>query len=300
MRSHTLVAAALMVVSMGTMACAAESTSPTPTAGAGEGKGESALTITTNTDGKLSGSFKFAADTLQFEVTRDADQVYSTTLKTRGLTLDATFTKGAVSFDGFASEGGGDTQLTKDDRPVLVAFEKALHTELAQLVKDGNKEADLVTHVALSWADWPSSLKLTRRVLAEEGRSWTSLCSKMYTWVTATHNCSSPGFNNWQANSSVYASIGNYGGAGANTQYWNGNAYTTAAYDHASWPWEYGDCYGRCGIDCGSSTTYTQDCVNHDSCVRNGHAVASLYCDDEFSYTLDDALATWLGGAPNC
>jgi len=40
---------------------------------------------------------------------------------------------------------------------------------------------------------------------------------------------------------------------------------------------------------------YSQDCLNHDGCVRNGHSAASIWCDDEFAMTTDD-----FSFAPNC
>ena len=57
----------------------------------------------------------------------------------------------------------------------------------------------------------------------------------------------------------------------------------------------YGNCFGACGAGCPGSYQFTVDCVNHDSCVRNGHVMASGYCDDQYTSALDD----W-ASAPNC
>lgn len=45
----------------------------------------------------------------------------------------------------------------------------------------------------------------------------------------------------------------------------------------------------------GLYTQYTLDATNHDGCVRNGHLLASAYCDDQFVSASDDELY-----APNC
>ena len=103
------------------------------------------------------------------------------------------------------------------------------------------------------------------------------------------HDCNVCNGYNGNTNCQVYAYLGNTGGS---TTYYYNNGWTTTPYNHAVQPSEYGDCYGRCGSDCGSGTVYSVDCVNHDSCVRNGHAVASAYCDDEFTACVDDTLSS--------
>ena len=72
--------------------------------------------------------------------------------------------------------------------------------------------------------------------------------------------------------------------------------YTGVEIDHDTRvEYSYGNCYGVCGAGCPGTYQFTVDCVNHDQCVRNGHVLASGYCDDQFSAASDD----W-ASAPNC
>jgi hypothetical protein len=59
--------------------------------------------------------------------------------------------------------------------------------------------------------------------------------------------------------------------------------------------YSYGNCFGVCGAGCPGSYQYTVDCLNHDTCTRNGHVLASGYCDDQFTAASDD----W-ASAPDC
>jgi hypothetical protein len=289
--------AALLVISASSIACAAQSSDPAP---APTGS-ETDKSLTVNQDGgKISGTFTHEADTLSFEVSAVSNGVYSVTIKTRGLTLDATVDRvnGASSFDGFGSTSGGDTQLTKDDVPVLAAFQKAIGTRLTTEVKAGDKAAETLTRLASIWSEWPSTLSLSKRVVGEQGRSWTMICGYIGSIYNTTHDCCTHWYDpctehdDWSSNSSVHSYIGDYGTG--STLVWS-NGWQNWGVDHWNWPYEYGDCFARCGADCGGGTQYTVDCGNHDNCVRNGHWIGSPYCDDEFSSTLDD----W-SFAPNC
>ena len=294
-----ILAALIVAVAAGGMACAANGpTAPSPTVGT-----KDAALQMTQAEGKISGTYTHEADTLSFEISTQAENVYAVTVKTRGLTLDATIDSahGASSFDGFATDNGADTQLTKADQPVLVAFNKALDGSLGDL--KGNKVADVLSRTASNWSEWPTTVKLSRRILGEEGRSYNSYCGAMG-WSAygpstyTTHDCCTHWFdpcsthNRGSSGSTVYAYIGDYGPS--STLVWN-NGWQNQGVDHWNTPSEYGDCFGRCGADCGGGHAYTQDCSDHDNCVRNGHWIGSPYCDDEFSSTLDDAMY-----APNC
>lgn len=298
MTSKACLAALFVMISAGTVACAAETSAPAPTSGTstGEAKPEGQLTVAT-ADGKLSGTFTLNSEKLEFSIVRQDADTYSATVKARALTLDATITPGGASYDGFATANGGETQITTEDRALLAAFDKALVGKVTDLGPAGSREADLLVRTAATWAEWPSTLSLSRRALTEEGRSWTSLCGAVGNWATAQHDCCTHWYDpctshngyGGDGNAQVHGLVGNYWGSGT-TYYWTGSAWTSNSYDHAYWPYEGGDCFGRCGAGCGSGTAYTQDCHNHDSCVRNGHWIGSPYCDDEFTSTIDDAL----------
>lgn len=300
-KAHLAALLVTIAAAAGSVACAADGTAPSPAPSPAPAPEDKALTVTV-TEGKISGTYTHEADTVSFEASSVGSDVYSVTIKTRGVTLDATVdrAKGASSMDGFATDNGLDTQLTKEDLPVLKAFDKAIEGRFSSAKND--KVADTLTRMASVWSDWPSTLTLSRRVLAEENRSYTMLCGYIGTTYDTTHDCCTHWYDpcsshsDWSSGSSVHSYIGDWGGG--STDYADGTTgwqWTTGSFDHHGWPYEYNDCFARCGADCGSGTQYTVDCGNHDNCVRNGHWIGSPYCDDEFSSTLDDAIS-----APNC
>ena len=237
----------------------------------------------------VTGRLENDVDSVDFKSVATGADVYEVTLNVHGMTLDATFSLAdkSASLDGFASDSGADTQLLDGDRAALKAFYSAIQQKAG---KAAPKSLDMLVRAASIWSETGESVPLSRRVMGEEGRGWTLLCDRLGSYVDGTHDDWSHG--DWDATSSYHVFIGDYG---PTTYYWHSNGWTTQAYDHASWPYEYGDCYGRCGSDCGSGHVYSQDCLNHDGCVRNGHSIASFWCDDEFTASTDD-----FSFAPNC
>jgi len=58
------------------------------------------------------------------------------------------------------------------------------------------------------------------------------------------------------------------------------------------------NCFGRCGVGCYSmifTNKYTQDCFNHDGCVKYSNSHTEWECNLMFQATTDDYL-----NAPNC
>jgi hypothetical protein len=227
------------------------------------------------------------------------------TVQVGDLTLDAIVDSATrVShLDGFGTANGQNTQILPADRATLLAF---YHTLDQHVTRESPEPTAVLDRVVSMWAEHPTTVSLTRVVMGEENRSWTMECGyaqcwngnawsytggcASWTWYSETHDCWS--YNDWDANSSQNAQLGDHYGS---TYYWTGSSWAVGSPDHWAWPYEVGDCNGRCGADCGSSTQYTQDCANHDGCVRNGHDIASLWCDDEFTSASDD----WTF-APNC
>lgn len=263
--------------------CAGNAQDPAPET---EAKSAGKLEISI-TDAKVSGTWTLGDDKVVFETTKTEGEVFEIDFKTRGLMLDATVDKtGSVaSMDGFALENGGDTQILDEDRLVMTKFVAALE----QLPKDAPTSAILMRRVASLWSQTSPSLKLDRRVMGEEGRGYTSLCGYVGQVYNSSHDCWSGGW--WDSDTSVHSYVGYWTGS---TYYWRGY-WSTDDYDHANWPYEYGLCFGRCGGSCGSDQDYTVDCHNHDNCVRNGHSLASAWCDDQFVSASDDEMF-----APNC
>ena len=128
--------------------------------------------------------------------------------------------------------------------------------------------------------------------------AYTSLCYAYNTFKQASHDDWWYDYGDDASTYYAYVSMHPSQPCAEGTKYWNNGAWQcySSEPDHStSIEYAYGSCFGRCGAGCGSNTQFTQDCLDHDSCVRFGHDLASLWCDDEFSFTVDDALF-----APNC
>ncbi len=297
MKANLLVACALSAASV-LMGCSGGA-DPTPSTGTPSSADQTstdvagALTLAP-IEGGLSGQFLYGTRTLTFKAVTTAGST-DVVVDVDGMSLTALVdTKSQVGeIDGFATSNGQDTQITDDDRVVLTAFDKALQ---ANVSSDTSlpQEAKLVSRMADLWAETPSSAPLTRQVIGQENRSYNSICSQYGSYQYATHDDWS--HNRWNSKTTSIALVGSrWSGS---TSYYVNNAWTGQTQDHKAYVYEAGDCFGRCGADCSSGNqVLTTDCNDHDQCVRNGHSVASIWCDDEFSACVDDfAFAPSCGG----
>jgi hypothetical protein len=225
-----------------------------------------------------------------------SEQVAPDTFEVRvvvdGLTLfqvlDASV--GVAELDGFASANGADTQLRDTDRLAL----RGLLAELDSLGDLTGSKMYLRRAVGV-WADMPKTRPLTLEIVAEQDRSYTSLCSKMNTYVSTTHDCWD--YDDWENPTRAYGYLSMEGPVGSQNNAWYRNgAWGYSEPDHKG-PSVYirYNCFGRCGIGCGGDRQFTQDCANHDNCVTMGHDKASFWCDDDWSAAIDD----WTF-APSC
>jgi hypothetical protein len=126
----------------------------------------------------------------------------------------------------------------------------------------------------------------------------TTICEKLYTYVSATHD--DLWYDGEDNSTSYFAYVSPHPACpeGSGTHFWKNGTWQCDGPDHdASVEYAYGNCFGRCGAGCGDNGkgTYTQDCVDYDSCVRFGDGLASSGCNDEFYATIDDFVF-----APNC
>ena len=239
----------------------------------------------------ISGVFTHGDEVLKFTTVESAPSVFDTSVEFHGLTLSslADLAKGVISLDGYATATGAETALDDEDSAILSAFRKAYDAQVP--VRTGAMNVVEVLRGSVGhWEEWPHTLSLTAVTVMQTDRSVTMLCGQIGSYVLASHDCNVCNGYNGQTNCQVWAYIGDTGTS--STYYWHSGTWTTTPYNHAVQPSEYGDCYGRCGADCGSGHVYSQDCTNHDSCVRNGHSLASAYCDDELASCADDALAS--------
>lgn len=246
--------------------------------------------------------------------------VLEITVKVNGMMITALvdFKTGVMEFDGFALETGESTQMTDDDRASLGELEHAL----APLGEELPFTLEKLRGFVATWVEHPSTVDMQMIRISEENRDWTSLCYAKNTYYPASHDCDTAGF--WTDQTTldyVYmSSTGNLGGPDGVAWYFpSGGGFTccsnnglwcstyTCSVPGAGWysgvevahdtrvEHSYGNCFGACGAGCPGSYQYTIDCVNHDQCVRNGHVLASGYCDDQYTASADD----W-ASAPNC
>ena len=213
---------------------------------------------------------------------------------------------GVSTLDGFADANAQDTQVVDADREVLAAFYQALNQGLPA-GDAAAPEAMYLRRAVGMWAQQPTSVTLKRTVMGEQGRGYTMLCSYakcggsntgscggVYNWYSyAKHDCNNGGFDN--ARNQQIAQLGDHTTCSGDEYFLNGSTWVCGEPDHWSRPKVMGNCFGRSGSGCGGDTQYTLDATNHDGCVRNGHMLASGYCDDQFVSATDDELF-----APNC
>lgn len=234
--------------------------------------------------------------------------VYRIEVRYNGMTLTGLLDSenGVSTLDGFAEANGQDTQMTDPDREVAAALYAALNAELP-FSDSATPEAKYLRRAVGLWAEHPETVRMQRTVMGEQGRGYTMLCSyakcngkwtgscgTSYNWYSyAKHDCQHGGFD--LAVNQQIAQLGDHTTCSGDEYYMSGSTWVCGEPDHWSRPKVMGICWGRCGGGCGGDTQYTLDATNHDGCVRNGHALASAYCDDQFTSASDDELL-----APNC
>jgi hypothetical protein len=277
---------ALLAVALSSLIACAGQTDPAETSNTTESAdGKLEITVTAE---KTTGVFVAGEERVTFESIARGGDIYEIDFKLRGVMLDSTIDMANTtsSMDAFALANGGDTQVSEGDRELMMKLVKATSTVVSN---DSPMTATLMRRVASLWTQTNDTLKPERRVLGEEGRTWTSICSSLGKIKRAQHDCNYGGFGAYA--NQVDAYVGYYG---STTYYLRNGAWSTSSFDHAGnstyTPVEYGQCFGRCGIGCDPQADYTQDCHNHDACVRNGHVTWSGYCDDQFSAASDDEM----------
>lgn len=247
------------------------------------------LTLTaTATD--VSGRYTLLGQELAFASSEIEAGVLDVVVDLNGMTLTAIVDRNAqiAEVDGFA-QNGGDTQIVDADRAVLTGFVQALALEIDP---ESTAAASALYRAASNWAETPDSMPLQRLVAGSENRDYVSLCSLYGVYLDATHDDS--GCNAFDPQCTSVAQIGNR--LTPTYSYINGQ-WTTQVPNHISYVYQTGDCYGNCGGGCPGTSpqTLTLDCHDHDQCVRNGHFIASFYCNDEFASASDDEFF-----APRC
>lgn len=270
-----------------------------------QGAATGELALETRTASSVSGTWTRDGQTVRFSAREVEPGVYDLEVSLRGLMLTGLTEpgQGVGDLDGYAAASGRDTQLVDEDRELLGALYGALNAAWGS--EPGEPGTYLRRAVGL-WAQHPGTVELARTVMGEEGRGYTMLCSyakcggyytgscSSYNWYYyAKHDCQHGGFD-YTGNQQI-AQLGDHYSCSGDEWYYTSSGWVCGEPDHWSRPKVVGNCFGRCGGGCGGDTQYTLDATNHDGCVRNGHALASAYCDDQFTSASDDEMF-----APNC
>lgn len=154
-----------------------------------------------------------------------------------------------------------------------------------------SEAANILKRLISIWSQTPNTVSLQRTIEGISAASYQNLCALNGLELEASHDGNQCGYDDAEC-----TSLAILGSRGSNTESFINGQWTTAVPDHIPNVSQRGQCYGNCGGGCPSGDqTLTQDCLNHDQCVRNGHSLASWWCDDEFTYTFDDAIF-----APEC
>lgn len=238
----------------------------------------------------VSGTFTIEDNLVSFSSTEVGANEFDVVLELNGMTLVALVDRvGQVAeVDGFADKGA-DTQVVDTDREVLDAFVRSL----AGAIDTEEFAAGAVLYRAASnWSQTPDTMPLQRLVAGEENRDFVSICSSFRRFLEATHDD-----NNCSFFDPACTSIAEVGNRVSPTFSFINNQWTTTTPNHLPRVVQTGDCYGNCGASCPGNNpqTLTLDCHDHDQCVRNGHFIASLFCNDEFASASDDEFF-----APRC
>jgi hypothetical protein len=241
-----------------------------------------------STQSSLQGSYSLGESSLAFSSREVEPGVVDVVVSLHGLDLTAVVNskQNAAEVDGFATDGT-DTQLVAQDREMLTNFVKALEAEAGS---DASLAATTLSRLSSNWSQTPDTVPLARSVVGSENRDFISICGFFDSYLDATHDD-----NNFPIFSDFTTSHAHVGLRSADTFYFIG-FWTTVVQDHQPLLFEAGNCYGNCGGGCpGGDQTLSLDCHDHDQCVRNGHSIASIFCDDEFVSASDDEFF-----APTC
>jgi hypothetical protein len=279
---------ASMVMAVGGMAGMAGCAAATPDDGPeqpvmGQAARDPALRIERGAD-EVHGTLQDDGIDVKFSSALRPDGSIDVRLELDGMILTDHSTESEETLDGVNAIDGAPTLLTDVDRaavrrllagleaelfpPVDHAVTKAQYDELRGL---SPAEERLFRAVDGHWSRWPTTVPLRLHVGGDEARGWTNWrrYASTNTTVTGCHDCNNCSFAGDCCDTGK--KLGEYFG-GAN--------------------------YGNCGTST-TGTQFTKDCTNHDQCVRTtkhgGHALASAYCDDQFTSCVDDNTF-----APSC
>lgn len=246
----------------------------------------------------VSGTFAVDDSVVSFSSTEVTANEFDVVVELNGMTLTAIVNRAGqvAEVDGFAAGGsvaerpkGAETQIIDPDRAALDAFVRALADEIDT---DEFAAGAVLYRVASNWSQTPDTMPLQRQVAGSENRDFVSICGNFGQFLEATHDDNNCGFFD-----PACTSIAQVGNRISPTHSLINGQWVTTTPNHLPRVVQTGDCYGNCGASCPGNNpqTLTLDCHDHDQCVRNGHFIASIFCNDEFASASDDEFF-----APRC
>ncbi|WDE01506.1 hypothetical protein [Thalassomonas actiniarum] len=226
---------------------------------------------------------------IRFSSIEKAPGQFELELVVHGKTLTASVDKDNKSAKLSALDARGQAIfLNEKDRLQLSAL---LKTYELQGYGKQNDAANMLKRLLSLWAQTPDMVSLQRTIDGVSTSAYQSLCSYNGLELAASHDGNQCGYDDPEC-----TSLALVGSRGSNTESFINGQWTTAVPDHIPNVRQRGECYGNCGGGCPSGNQIlTRDCLNHDQCVRNGHSLISGWCNDDFTYTFDDAMF-----APEC
>ena len=244
--------------------------------------------------GKISGSFIYSEmktpQSLSFSSIENVAGEFAVSLQVSGKNLSAFVDKNnqSAKLNGVNDQGKAVFLNEKDRRQIRALLQKYEQGGYGEQ----SDAANILKRSISLWAQTPDTVALQRAVEGISAASHESLCNDYGAELSATHDGNQ--CDDYDPECTSLAVLGSRGSS-VTESFINGQ-WTTAIPDHLAYVKQRGECYGNCGSGCPSGDQIlTRDCLNHDQCVRNGHALASWWCDDEFTSTADDYFF-----APEC
>lgn len=277
------------------------------------------------------GTFITSRDKIVFQSRASADgKRIKVQVETNHLVLNADIdlAKQFVSFAGKLKDQIA-TEMYLTDRSLVLSTLRAIEKQMKTREQPLKLSDEMLLRTLGVWSEWPPNVPLEQRVSVEgqppvqtqsqtngqnaqlddppglkplcveakcktsSGMSYTGLCLEPRFYEYAKHDCNHGDFDTPENQQRVL--LGDHSTCKGDELYWDGSQWQCGEPDHWQRPYVQGDCFGRCGPGCGTVGVYSEDCLNHDGCVRNGHSLASPYCDDQFLACIDDEIF-----GPNC
>jgi hypothetical protein len=277
----SMAVAAVMMAAIGCIGGAPEGDADEPVLG--DVRRDPALSIQRSAN-EVRGTLADDGIDVTFSSVAHADGGVDVRLELHGMSLTAHYAADGEVLSGVNLSDGSPTILTDVDRAAVRRLLAGLEAELFPPVSHVTSKEEysaargltkaeerLYRVVDVQWSQWPSTVPLQLDLRADAPRAITSFrrFASTNTTVTGCHDCNKCSFSGDCCDS------GKKLGEDFN-----------------------GSNYGNCGTS-STGSQFTKDCTNHDQCVRTtrhgGHALASLYCDDQFVSCTDDEAS-----APSC